>query len=93
MSGLDQISAAIGRLQEAQENAERQRERMFEKLDSIAVQTAELPALARRIGEMEPHVEDYKRLKQRGVGVLGLIAVAGSLLGAWVRELWEGFWP
>lgn len=93
MSGLDQISAAIGRLQEAQANAARQRERMFEKLDGIAAQTAEIPALARRIGEIEPHVEDYKRLKQRGVGILGLIAMGGSLLGAWIRELWDRFWP
>jgi chromosome segregation ATPase len=90
---LDQISAAIGRLQEAQESAERQRARIFEQLARIAEQTSEIPGLANRIEAMEPHVEDYRRLKQRGIGVLGVIAVGGSLLGAWFRELWDRFWP
>ena len=97
MTDLDKISQAIGALQADSRTAGDQRDKIFEKLDEIGRVVAEtagqLPALTERLEKIEPHVEDYKRVKNRGIGIIGAAAFGAAALTQLAKALQEKIWP
>lgn len=99
MSGeINAISNALGRLQESAEAAERSRLAMWGEIkgfrgeqSEMRADLAQVLALKGRVDAMEPHVEDWKQTKQRGIGILAVVGLAsggvGAAVVAWLRKM------
>lgn len=85
MGDMAEIFAALGRLEEQGAESQRQRSRLFKKVEDIQTNSAShgprLDALENTHDEdVKPVLEDYKKTKAKGFGVLvGLGLVAGGL--------------
>jgi hypothetical protein len=94
MSEFNQLSAVIGRLQEATERAQHDRREILAKLDALAEAVAIVPAIRDEIAELKPEVEKLKRARLLGLGALGVLSVGGGGLGggivAKLTELFGG---
>jgi hypothetical protein len=75
---LDQISRAIGALEAKVDEGARQRDLINRKLDAVLAGQAELRGLAGEVAALKPHVEDWKRVKQRGLGYLAGAGIGGA---------------
>jgi chromosome segregation ATPase len=95
---IDQFSAELGRLRAQAEEAERQRGAQFRKLDTISDQVAkvagQIELIASQIAsvkkeledDIKPAVQDFKSLKSKGLGVIGVVALLGSGAGAIIQK-------
>lgn len=83
---IDPASEAIGELR-AQNRA------ILETLRAIDSKLAVVPRLMERVEAMWPHVEDYRKLKQRGIGLLMAASIGGGGLWELVRSTWAHFSP
>ena len=84
---LNEISRAIGSLQEAARAAQRSHEAIWLELKEMRSELAVVVALKKDVDDMRPHVEDWRRTKQRGVGLLAAAGIGGGLLGQGVATL------
>jgi hypothetical protein len=102
MANLNQIFEAIGGLQARVDNvlaeqktATEHRERVacsLEKLNKhVAVSTEQQKALTIRVEKMEPHVESYKNLRQRGIAYLSAVTLAAGTFGASIKDVVKGW--
>ena len=81
---MDDMSRAIGQLETELRLTRLKLEDVDDKLDAFS----DLPG---RLSRLEPMVEDYARMRQRGIGLmLGLSLAAGSA-GAYIRDLLKLF--
>lgn len=96
MSELNEIFEALGRLEEQGEESQRQRRRLFGKVEEVQAAVApygpRLDHLEKtHAEETRPVLEDYKKTKAKGFGVLvGLGLVTGSV-GAHFDKAWTAF--
>ena len=96
MTEMDELSLAIGGLQQAEKSASSQRAVIFEKLDDVVTAQHELRGMHRELLRYQDEqsktlktlgtdIEDYKKLKNRGIGVITFIgfmsAGGGAILG------------
>lgn len=84
---LNAVSQAIGALQAEVKNLREDGEARDRKLDRIIHELGVVPQLIRDVGEMRPAVTDLMRLRNQGVGVLAMVGLLGSVIGATV-SLW-----
>lgn len=94
MADLDEISLTLGKLLNGQEEAVRKQEAIFKRIEdingamsevkgSVATVTASHTALKADVEEnLKPHIEDYKRNKARGIGILAGLGIGGGMGGA-----------
>lgn len=82
MADLDQISAAIGKLQGAQEAQIRHNAAVWIELHNINDKLSCLPNLVDRVGDIEPQIEDFKRLKHWGLGLIAGLSFVSALAAA-----------
>lgn len=93
---------ALGRLQAQAEETTRQLTALFKSIDAmrrdfheqsgaVRTLTGDHIALIGRVSAMEPAVADYKALKLKGLGVLGVIALLGSGAGVGLSKLFHLF--
>jgi hypothetical protein len=86
---LDQISQAIGGLQESACAAQRSHDAMWLELKQMRSELVQIFALKKDVDDMRPHVDDWRRTKQRGVGLLAAASIGGGLLGQGLSTLLE----
>jgi hypothetical protein len=86
---LNQISQAIGSLQESARAAQRSHDAMWLELKQMRSELAPIVALKKDVDDMKPHVEDWRRTKQRGVGMLAAAGIGGGLLGQGLSALFR----
>ena len=79
---IDDVSQTLGELVASVRTLTKQTGDQWEKLDEIEKTLAKVEALADDIAEMKPAVDEFKALKQRGLGVLGMIGLLASGAGA-----------
>jgi hypothetical protein len=48
-----------------------------------------LPVMAAQLAEIAPHVNDYRKMKQRGIGILAGVTIAGGSIGASAKQIIE----
>lgn len=83
MSTIDEMSRALGRIEAL--IVEQGRD-----LNDVKKAVEPVPVLIQRMDKIEPHVEDYKRSKNRVLGmVLGLGAGSGGAVG-WLTKYLQG---
>lgn len=92
----------IGKLTEGYEASMRSRAALHEKVDKLsdhiinvqhAVEslTQSMVNVNERMAENDMHIEDWKRLKQRGIGIVAGIGVAGTAFGITIRSVGDKF--
>lgn len=99
MGDLDEISLTLGKLLNGQEEAVRKQEAIFRNIDeikgamseikgSVATVTAGHTALKVDVDEnVKPHIEDFKKTKQRGIGLMAGVGLGGGASGATIATL------
>lgn len=100
MANLDDFSLAIGKLNARYEEGGRRFAEILRRLDSLAAEQNEMRMdlqkliskqqdLEERLADAEETIKDYKRLKQRGLGVVafvGFIAAGGAtVISKWLN--------
>ena len=92
-SEVDDISLMMGEVRAGIAEGERQRAAIFRKLDEIVAHINQVSGAMTLLGEqhlqlrakvatMEPYVENYKALRNQGIGVIAVIGLMGSVFGA-----------
>ena len=95
---IGQIRQDIGSLLQGMKNAENQRTTIFDKLDEygkeLVILRQDHNALSDKVSdEIEPVAADYKRTKQRGLGILGGIVFAAGGVSAAVTKAFQNLFP
>lgn len=83
---LHELSAVIGRLQEATEGAQRDRKEILAKLDNLEAGLSIVPQLKVELDEFKPELERLKRERWIGLGLLGAFSLTGGGIGS---QLWK----
>lgn len=79
---IDQVSEKIGKLTASVEMLRSQTKEQWDDLGDLKEALAELKEIKQEVAEMKPYVDDYRKLKQRGIGVLAIVGIMGSGFGA-----------
>lgn len=88
MSGeLHTISEAIGELRAEARSARESRKVVFEKLNELSALVHEMKALRVEVADMKPHVDDWRRTRNRAIGALIGVTLLGAGTGA---AAWQG---
>ena len=87
MSGdIDELSRMLGEMQSDISHIRKSTDLIDTKVDKAHENVIELKASAKsahkRIDALHPHVEDYKKMKQRGIGMMASISAFMGFLGA-----------
>jgi len=91
MNSIDDVSRAIGHLEESVKIATVQQTKIFDKLDDMNNRLACLPTVVKRVEEHHKHIEDFKALKSKGTGVLIAVTIGAGVLATAAREAWSMF--
>ncbi|MEP3245111.1 MAG: DUF1515 family protein [Sneathiella sp.] len=91
MSDLDQISLEIGKLRADNDEAKSQRRDMSEKLEKLNTAINLLVPMAKEIENIKPQINDYKKMKNRGIGILIGVALAAGSSGAILTKFLQSF--
>lgn len=94
---INELQRLVGGLVQANENAESQRRTMFKKHDEtmrelrgfgqeLLTLRHEHNSLDDTVTQMRPHVADFKKMKQRAIGLMVAIATAASSTGVAVMR-------
>lgn len=89
--GENQVQFMLGQLVAGQKETARKIDAMFEKLDGMDERVVKnegaLGVVKSDVDSMKPYIEDYKKNKQRGLGLMAGIGVGGGGAGAGVATL------
>ena len=103
MSDIDEVSKLLGILTAQNDQSAQQMVSLMQKFDNMQQDVQDIKQIAKealdkaeqleeRLDEdIEPDVQDYKKLKQRGIGVLGIIGIGSGAAGAGLREVLSKF--
>jgi len=103
MADLDEISMMLGRIANQNDEHARQLTALFNQLDGLKREHIEIAGVAKEAirqstettrilrEEIRPHIDDYRSLKAKGIGVLGVVALMGSAAGVVLDKLWKGW--
>lgn len=91
MSGqLDEISQAIGHLQSESEERRRAHERSHALLENISRRIEPLHTLPERVEKLEEVAQDYKRTKNKALGVVAGMSLGGTAIGQAIVNWFKG---
>jgi len=103
MSDLDEISMMLGRIANQNDEHARQLNALFAQLDALKREHIEIAGVAKEAirqsiettrvlrEEIKPVTDDFRNLKAKGVGVLGVVAIMGSVAGVVLDKIWKGW--
>lgn len=81
---LGKLASDVNTLVQNGERARIEHEQMAKDIGDMKVQMAGFNAVALQVAEMKPHVEDYKKMKQRGIGIWLVVTLLGTVGGGWI---------
>ena len=90
---IDDVSKTLGELVASVRTLTNQTSDQWEKLEEIERHAARGEGVAEDVADMKPHVDDYKRLKQRGIGMFIILGLLFGGLGAGVVYVFEKVMP
>jgi hypothetical protein len=86
---INDLSRILGRLEADASAAKNQRTEIFKQLEEVKSKLSCLPQLAKTVESHSIVIDDYKRLKQRGIGIaLALTTIGGAIgsAGMWMAK-------
>ena len=89
MGGLDDVSKAIGRLEEGHESAQRQRANLFVKMEEVQKTLAELGPVVERVAQHEEQISSLIAFRNRLLGVAAALGSGCGLVAAWLKDHFE----
>ena len=87
MTEVDEISRTLGRLEADAASARNQREKIFELIGEVQLSLGAIPALIEKVDDHSVHIEDFKGLKNKGIGVLAFVAMLGGAVGVGIDRI------
>jgi hypothetical protein len=88
---IDEISQLLGSMQADIVHIRRNTELTEAKMDKVSEgmirQDASIRSAHKRIDELEPIVDDYQGIKQKGIGALTIIGAICGFVGALVGKI------
>ena len=91
MTDLDEVSKSIGRLQEQADSSQRHREKVFDKIDALTVQTTAMVTSVNQLLEVvEKHETKIGLLlafKNRTLGYVAAIGTSAGALGSYISKM------
>lgn len=99
---LNDIYSRLGSVEATNNEILRQLTALFKKLDVQQSSIHELSGVAKEASriaalnekkmkdDIEPIIDDYKKLKNRGLGAIGLVGIMASAAGAWSSRYLSG---
>ena len=91
MADIDELSRMIGKLQSDINYIRKSTDAIDVKVDKthedmirakVSVESAH-----KRIDEISPHVQDFVKLKQRGLGIMGVLSLVFGFIGAFLGKI------
>ena len=83
---IDELSKMLGSMQADIAHIRKTNDAIDAKVDKAHENVIELKASAKsahkRIDALKPHVEDYKKMKQRGIGLTAALAAICGFIGS-----------
>lgn len=79
---LHSISEAIGELRAEARSAREARKIVYEKLEELSALAHEIKALRVEVADLKPHVDDWRKTRNRAVGALLGVTMLGVGSGA-----------
>ena len=86
MSNLNEVSAAIGRLEATQEHQRETDKDILSELKDLNKKMSRFEAAANDVAEMKPVVEELTKIKNKGFGVLIGLGIAAGGIGAALKD-------
>ncbi|MEH6630171.1 MAG: DUF1515 family protein [Halopseudomonas aestusnigri] len=86
MSNLNEVSAAIGRLEATQEHQQETTKDILIEMKKINEKMSSFEAVANDVTKMKPAVEELTRLKAKGAYTLMGIGIGAGGLGAALKD-------
>ena len=98
---IGEIHGRLGGIERQINDSWEQRRRLYEEVGSVKAAVSELPLIKREIESIQktidkdirPHIEDYRRLKNRGLGIVSAVGILGGAAGFGFDKLlhwWKG---
>lgn len=91
MTDLDELSLKLGTMQSdishIRDNTERINGKVVEAHEKVINVEQSTKSAHKRIDDIKPHVEDYKRIKQKGLGAVGVIGLIFGLIGSGLAKI------
>lgn len=95
MSNIDELSHRLGVIQSDIEHIKTHTTNIESKLDQsheLAIENKSANKAAhKRLDEIQPHVESYKRMEQRGIGLIAVLAFIVTLIGNGILKVIGAF--
>lgn len=86
--GLDQLSAAIGRLDALTAERAKGEEAIWHAVDDIRKAIQPIPDLIKKMDAALPHIEEWKRAKANALAIVIFIGTVGAVVG-WCIAQWD----
>lgn len=92
---IDELSRMIGSIQSDVAHIRRTTEAIDQKTDKtnerVIENSSSLKLVYKRIDDMQVHVDDYRSVKQKGIGVITVVGMVFGFIGALVGKLFHYF--
>lgn len=90
---LDNISAAIGRLESNAQHIRQQVDDVHHKIEKLQAHSVEsnmaIKSAHKRLDVITPKVDDHESLKNKGTGIIATIGVVFGLIGAFLGKVFH----
>ncbi|WP_299377282.1 DUF1515 family protein [uncultured Kiloniella sp.] len=87
MTNLNEVSQAIGRLQQAYEFQQETTKDILAELKDLNQKISNFEKVANDVGDMKPIVDDLTKIKNKGFGVLIGLGVGAGGVGAALKDV------
>lgn len=93
-NAIDELSRMIGQIQADVAHTRKSSDEINGKVDAltktVAHQEFRLQESEKKIQKIQPEIEDYKKLKQRSIGAMAVLATIFGAVGSVVSKLLGG---
>lgn len=86
MKDIDEFSRTLGVIQADVGHIRKNTDAIEKKVDKthedMIINKASTKSAHKRIDDITPHIEDFKKIKQRGIGITSILSIIFGFLGA-----------
>ena len=91
MTSIDEVSKSLGALEAGMEHIKSKVDDIYAKVDttngSLIVQEQKIKSAHKRLDVVQPMVEGHEDIKNKGIGIIAVLSIAFSALGAFIGKV------